>query len=109
MKNFKRYLDKKSGKESYNISVTIVSPWDSTRTRLSFTLEIKSAFLSEIFEIKFYIYNRLVNGENDEEEFEYLFNRKAFQESFKEDTYDNFHIQIFGVSLEDFEVEFIYK
>lgn len=109
MKNLKKYLDSLSGKEVHSVKVTVVSPWDSTRTRLSFTLEIKSAYLSEVFKIKFYIYDRLVDGEPDDDEFEYLFSNNSFQESFKDDTYDNFNLMIFGIQPKDFIIEYIYK
>lgn len=109
MKNFKKYLDEKSKKTVHNISVTIREPWTDKRTRLSFDLEVETAYLTEIFKITFYISNRLVNGEPDEDEFEFLFNKRQFQEEFKEDTYENFFIRGFGIELEDFEIDFIYK
>lgn len=109
MKNFKKYLDKISGKEIHNLTVTIISPYNHERTRLSFDLEIESAYLTEIFKITFYVSNRLVNGEPDEDEFDFLFKKSQFQEEFKMDTYDNFFIIGFGIELEDFEIDFIYK
>ena len=109
MRNLKKYLDEGTGKEIHSIKVTVISPWDNRRTRLSFDIEIKSAILTNAFEIVFYISNRLVNGEVDEEEFDYQFNRAKFQEELKEDTYENFNIVAFGVPLEDFVIEYIYK
>ena len=109
MKNFKKYLDKISGKEVHKVSVTVVSPWTNTRTRLSFDIEIESTYLTNIFELTLYVSNRLVNGEVDDEEFEYQFNKTKFQEEFNYDTYETFKIMIFGIDPEDFEIKYIYK
>lgn len=109
MKNFKKYLDEKMKRSLHEIKVTIIEPWTHKKSRLSFNLEIESAYLTEIFVITFYISNRLVNGEQDEHEFEYLFGKKQFQEEFKEDTYENFFIVGFGIEPEDFKINFIYK
>lgn len=110
MKNFKKYLDKVSGKEVHNVKVTVRSPYDSKRTRLSFDLEVESAFLSgDFFTISFNVSNRLVNDENDEAEFEYLFKKPTFQEELGEDTYDFYKLQILGVNLADVEMTFKYK
>ena len=109
MRNLKKYLDEGTGKEVHIIKVTVISPWDNTRTRLSFDIEIKSAYLTNIFELTLYVSNRLVNGEVDDGEFEFQFEKPKFQEEFKEDTYENFYITAFGVEPEDFIIEYIYK
>lgn len=109
MRNLKKYLDEGTGKEVHRITVTVISPWDNKRTRLSFDIEIKSAELTRIFELVLYISNRRVNGEVDEDEFDYQFNKNKFQEEFKEDTYENFNIVAFGIEPDDFIIEYIYK
>lgn len=107
-KNIKKLLDRITGKEIQHVSVTVISPWDSKRTRLSFNVEVKSAYLSDILELSLYISNRLVNGEVDDEEFEYLFEKSKFQEEFKEDTYDNYKLEFFGVEISSLELEYEY-
>ena len=107
-KNIKKLLDKITGKEIQHVSVTVMSPWDSKRTRLSFNVEVKSAYLSDILELSLYISNRLVNDEVDEEEFEWLFGKAKFQEEFKEDTYDNYKLEVFGVEISSLELEYEY-
>ena len=109
MKNLKKYLKELSGKEVHSVKVTVVSPWVNERIRLSFDVEIKSAYLTNILELTFYISNRLVNGEVDDAEFEYQFLKAKFQEEFKEDTYDNFNMMVFGIEPKDFIIEYIYK
>jgi hypothetical protein len=108
MKNLKKYLDEISGKEIQSVSVTIRSPYDYTRTRLSFNLKIESAYLTEILTIKFNIFNRKVNDESDDAEFEYLFNKNSFQEEFQRDTYENYNLVIFGVELENLELIYVF-
>ena len=108
MKNLKNFLDKKTGKDTYNISVTIYSGFDKTRTRLSFTLVIQTAYLNDVFNIIFYISNRRVNGEIDEEEFDYLFNKPSFQRELRNDTYDIFNLQFFGIDPENLKLKFIH-
>jgi len=107
MKNIKGYLDDISGKEIHSVSVLIRLPYDSRKTKLSFNLEIESAYLSEVLTIKFSVFNRKVNDESDDSAFEYLFSKNSFQEEFKQDTYDNYNLMVFGISLEDLEL--IYK
>ena len=107
-KNIKKLLDRITGKEIQSVSVTIVSPWDSKRTRLSFNIEVKSAYLSDILELTLNISNRLVNGEVDDGEFEYLFEKSKFQEEFKEDTYDNYKLEFFGVEISSLELKYEY-
>jgi hypothetical protein len=109
MRNLKDILNKITGKKVHSVKVTIISPWDSSRNRLSFDLEIESAYLTEIVTINFFISNRLVNDEVDEEEFEWLFSKEKFQEELKEDTYDAFKISMFGVGIRDFEITFTEK
>lgn len=107
MKNFKKYLDKVSGKEVHNIKVTVRSPWDSKRTRLSFNLEVESAFLENNFlMINFIISNRLVNDQDDEAEFEYLFNKPTFQEELRDDTYYFYKLNALGISPEEVHMFF---
>ena len=108
-KDIKKLLDRITGKEIQSVSVTVISPWDSTRTRLSFNVEVKSAYLSDILKLSLSISNRLVNGEVDDTEFEYQFEKSKFQEEFKEDTYDNFNMMVFGIEPKDFIIEYIYK
>lgn len=107
MRNLKNFLDKKTGREVYNISVTIHSGFDETRTRLSFTLKIQTAHLNDVFNITFYISNRRVNGETDETEFDYLFNKQSFQRELRNDTYDMFNLQFFGIDPENLKLKFI--
>ena len=105
MRDLKKYLDEGTGKEVHNVKVTVISPWDNKRTRLSFDIEIKSAYLTNIFELTLYVSNRLINGEVDDGEFEFQFEKPKFQE----DTYENFYIIAFGIEPEDFVIEYIYK
>ena len=110
MKNFKNFLDKKLGKSIHKIQVTVVSPYDSSKRRLSFDLEIKSAHLTDDgFELNLYISNKLLDGFEDDHEFNYLFSRGKFQEAIKEDTYDFFNIKIFGIDLKNFSINFFNK
>jgi hypothetical protein len=109
MKNLKKYLDEISGKEIHSVSVFIRLPYDSRKTKLSFNLEIESAYLSEVLTIKFNIFNRKVNDESDDPTFEYLFSKNSFQEEFERDTYDNFDLVIFGINLEDLELIYKFK
>jgi hypothetical protein len=109
MKDIKKILDTISGKEVQSVSVTLISPWDSSRNKMSFNLKIESATLNEVLILKFLIFNRKINNESDNGEFDYLFNKKQFQEEFKQDTYDNFKLEVFGIEPEDLELEYIFK
>ena len=108
MRNVKKYLDDLSGKKVHSITVTVVSPWDNHRKRLSFDVEIGSAYLTNILKLTFYVSNRLVNGEVDEEEFEYQFGKTKFQEELKEDSYHNFNVMVFGIKPEDFIIDYLH-
>lgn len=109
MKNFKSILDKISGKEVQSVSVTIITPYNLIKTKLSFNLKIESAHLTEVLTIKFNIFNRKVNDEFDDPEFEYLFNKNSFQEEFEQDTYDNYNLSMFGIDIDDLELVYDFQ
>lgn len=107
MTDLKKFFDRLTGKKINRISVTAVEPWTNKRTRLSFSLEIESAYLTNVLTLRFKVYDPLVDGEVDQDEFNFLFNKPIFQEQFKEDTYKHYKIKGFGIEPEDFEIEFV--
>ena len=108
-KDFKKILDKISGRQKHTINVTVRAPYDDKRYRLSFDVEIQSAIFTSVMTITFIISNRTVNGEIDDQEFEYWFNKSNFQEEFKDDTYDFFKLYALGVEYAgEIEMRFIF-
>jgi len=110
-KDIKKLLDKISGKEVNHVKVTGTEPWGGDKYRLGFDVEIDRANLGE-FEGHNYILmylmvkNRTINGEVDEEEFEWQFQKPLFQESLKERIHEKYKIEMFGVDFDFFEIEY---
>jgi hypothetical protein len=107
--DYKKILEKIVGRKKQTIKVTVRDPYNDARYRLSFDIEIESAVLTQVMTITFKISNREINGEIDDQEFEYWFNKPNFQEEFKDDTYDFFKLSGLGVEYDDFEIEFIFE
>jgi len=108
LKDLKKILDRISGRQNHTISVTVIEPYDDTKHKLSFDVEIQSAIFTSVMTVTFVISNGRVNGEIDDLEFEYWFNKPNFQEEFKVDTYDFFKLSALGVDYDDFEMKFIF-
>jgi hypothetical protein len=101
--DYKKILEKIVGRKKQTIKVIVRDPYNDARYRLSFDIEIESAVLTQVMTITFKISNREINGEIDDQEFEYWFNKPNFQEEFKDDTYDFFKLSGLGVEYDDFE------
>lgn len=112
-KDIKKLLDKITGKEVNHIRVTGTSPWDNSRSILRFNLEINRANFDEIsgenyITMFLMIYNRTINDEVDEDEFEYQFQKETLQEELKEMIYDKFKIDLLAVKFDYLDLEYEY-
>jgi predicted transcriptional regulator len=112
-KDIKKLLDRITGKEVNHIRVTATSPWDKSRVILRFNIEINKANLDE-FEGHDYIVmylmisNRTTNDEVDENEFEYQFEKQTLQEELKEMIYEKYKIELFGIDIDNLDLEYEY-
>ena len=113
-RNIKKILDKSSGQKINSIRVITRSPYDATRYVLTFKIEIEEAKLltfsdeGELIELYLNVSNRKVNDEIDNEEFGFRFQNAVVQELLKEEIYQRYKIELFGVSEEDLEIEYRY-
>lgn len=112
-KDIKKLLDKITGKEVNHINVVAVSPWNKTRTRLKFDIEINKANFG-VFDgdnyITMYIIisNRTVDDEVNKDEFEYQFYNSSFLENLKETIYDKYKLELLSVELDNVDIEYEY-
>ena len=112
-KDIKKLLNRIVGKEVNHIRVTGTSPWDKSRSILRFNMEINRASFGEIngdnyITMFLMVYNRTINDEVDEDEFEYQFQKETLQEELKEMIYDKFKINLLSVKFEYLELEYEY-
>lgn len=107
MKNLKKILDSIAGVGKHRISVRIRQGLSDNFQLISFVVEIESAYLTEILKVALRISDRTINDIHDEDEFDYEFHKKTFQEEFKYDFHENFNLDLLGIDVED--VEFEYK
>lgn len=112
-KDIKKLLDKITGKEVNHINVVSISPWDKTRTRIKFDIEISKANFGVIdghnyITMFLMISNRTVDDEVNEDEFEYQFDKLSFLENLKETIYDKYKIELLSVELEYLDIEYEY-
>jgi len=54
------------------------------------------------------ISNRTINDEVDEAEFEYQFQKQTLQEELKEMIYEKYKIELFGIDIDNLDLEYEY-
>ena len=100
----KKKLDKLSGSKSNSFRINYKTSFDSTRFILEFTLEIVEAEYKqyqdgdEALYIQFDVKNRLIDGVEYDNEFEFYFYKPVFSHNLKKKIYDIYKISFFGIN-----------